>query len=149
MKHRFLLSSLAALTAAMLLPDSTLAGMGAVTFEDVGTYLSLSQLTRERLQSISFFAVCLLLSAGVICCFWNSLKSDFPRLPRLSYFKSLGLVFLWGLLFLLVLTMIAGARELMTPGAWEKKGILYELKSSPTVAVPSEPTGGGDATDYP
>src|SRR5262249_55804861 len=34
---------------------------------------------------------------------------------------------LWGLLFLLVLTMISGARELMTPGAWEKQGLTYRL----------------------
>jgi hypothetical protein len=110
--------------------------MGAMTFEDVGTYLSLSRMTRERLQAISFFAAGLLASAGLVWWVWNSLTKDFPRLPRLSYFKALGLVFLWGLLFLLVLTMISGARELMTPGAWEKKGLLYELKSS---SEPSEP----------
>lgn len=146
MKRPFLLSSWAALTVAIFLPASALAGMGVMTFEDVGTYLALSQLTRERLQAISFFAVCLLLSAGLVRLVWNSLKKDFPRLPRLSYFKSLGLVFLWGLLFLLVLTVIAGARELMTPGAWEKKGLLYELKSS---SPAREPTGGSDASDHP
>jgi hypothetical protein len=37
-------------------------------------------------------------------------------------------VTLWGLLFLLILTMISGARELMTPGAWEKHGSTYRLK---------------------
>jgi hypothetical protein len=104
---------------------------GAATFEDVGTYLSLTQMTRERLQAISFFAAGLLLSAAIVRGLWNSLAKDFQRLPRLTYFKALGLVLLWGLLFLLVLTMISGARELMTPGAWEKKGLLYELKSSP------------------
>jgi hypothetical protein len=35
---------------------------------------------------------------------------------------------LWGILFILVLTMISGARELMTPGAWEKQGFTYRLK---------------------
>ncbi len=34
---------------------------------------------------------------------------------------------IWGLLFVLVLTMISGARELMTPGAWEKEGFTYVL----------------------
>jgi len=34
---------------------------------------------------------------------------------------------LWGLLFVLVLTMISGARKLMTPGAWEKKGATHQL----------------------
>jgi hypothetical protein len=32
------------------------------------------------------------------------------------------------LLFVLVLTMISGARELMTPGAWESSGVTYRLK---------------------
>lgn len=29
-----------------------------------------------------------------------------------------------------VLTMISGARELMTPGAWEKRGATYRLKDA-------------------
>ena len=49
--------------------------------------------------------------------------------------KALGVVFLWGLLFVLVLTMISGARELMTPGAWEKKGLTYRLTDDPSAAV--------------
>lgn len=39
----------------------------------------------------------------------------------------MGLVVLWGLLFIVVLAMISGARELMTPGAWEKQGATYRL----------------------
>ena len=34
---------------------------------------------------------------------------------------------LWGLMFVIVLTMISGARELMTPGAWKKDGLTYQL----------------------
>ena len=34
---------------------------------------------------------------------------------------------LWGLCFVVVLTMISGARELMTPGAWKKQGWTYTL----------------------
>jgi hypothetical protein len=34
-------------------------------------------------------------------------------------------------LFVVVLTMISGARELMTPGAWEKNGLTHKLKSGP------------------
>jgi hypothetical protein len=37
------------------------------------------------------------------------------------------MVGVWGLLFLVVLTMISGARELLTPGAWEKVGFTYRL----------------------
>ncbi|MEX2173364.1 MAG: hypothetical protein WD872_03320 [Pirellulaceae bacterium] len=39
------------------------------------------------------------------------------------------MVALWGLLFVIVLTMISGARELMTPGAWEKQGLTYKLRT--------------------
>lgn len=94
------------------------AGMPSVTLTDAASM---------RLQSISFFLLVFLLSALVIRWIWNALTTDFPRLPRLSYPKALGLVGLWGLLFLLVLTMISGARELMTPGAWKKDGITYTL----------------------
>ena len=89
--------------------------------------LLLSDLARMRLQVISFFLLVLLLSAKVVQRIWNALRNDFPKLPLLTYGKSLGLVTLWGLLFLLVLTMISGARELMTPGAWKKQGITYAL----------------------
>jgi hypothetical protein len=105
------------------------AGMPSVTLTDAASM---------RLQSISFFLVVFLLSALVIRWVWNSLAADFPRLPRLSYWKSLGLVGLWGLLFLLVLTMISGARELMTPGAWKRDGLTYTLGDQKS---PEEPTG--------
>jgi hypothetical protein len=52
------------------------------------------------------------------------------------------LVGLWGLLFLLVLTMISGARELMTPGAWKKDGVTYTLddgKKPVPDTIPIEP----------
>jgi hypothetical protein len=62
---------------------------------------------------------------------WNYLAKDFQKLPRMSYGKALAAVTLWGLLFLLVLSMISGARELMTPGAWEKQGLTYKLKDAP------------------
>lgn len=94
------------------------AGMPSVTLTDAASM---------RLQSISFFLTVFLLAAFVIRWIWNALRSDFPRIPRLSYPKALGLVGLWGLLFLLVLTMISGARELMTPGAWKKDGLTHTL----------------------
>jgi len=99
-----------------------IAGMPSVTLEDVA---------RLRLQTISFFLMAFLLAALFIMLLWNWLRRDFTSLPRLSYPKALGLMTLWGLLFVLVLTMISGARELMTPGAWEKHGSTYRLKKSP------------------
>lgn len=99
-------------------------------------YLTLSKLAKLRLDAISFFLVCLLASGWAVQLVWNSLAKDFPKLPRISYLRSLGLIWLWGLLFLLVLTMISGARELMTPGAWKKNGLTYQLAEPATPPPP-------------
>jgi hypothetical protein len=89
--------------------------------------LRLNDSAGARLQTISFFLAGLLLCAAVVRWLWNYLQRDFPGLPRLSYGKALAGVLLWGLLFVIVLTMISGARELMTPGAWRKMGLTYRL----------------------
>jgi hypothetical protein len=94
------------------------AGMPMATLSDIATV---------RLEVISFFLVCFLASSGLVWKIWNATRNDFPRLPHLSYRMATGLVGLWGLLFLLVLSMISGARELMTPGAWHKQGLTYKL----------------------
>jgi hypothetical protein len=88
---------------------------------------TLREVAKLRLQSLSFFIMVLLASALLIKLMWNGLRKDFTRLPHLSYLKSLCLVLLWGLLFVLVLAMISGARELLTPGAWKKDGATYRL----------------------
>jgi hypothetical protein len=90
----------------------------------------LNRLTEARLDTLSFFLLVFLISAWIVQRIWNGLSSDFPRLPRMSYPRSVGLLVLWSLLFVLVLTMISGARELMTPGAWEKNGVTYRLTDS-------------------
>ena len=82
---------------------------------------TLTDIARTRLEVISFFALAFLLMALPVKWAWNYLRRDFTKLPHITYFRSLGLVALWGLLFIIVLAMISGARELMTPGAWEKK----------------------------
>jgi hypothetical protein len=87
----------------------------------------LRDVARLRVEVISFFLVVLLLSARVIQAIWNGLRKDFARLPRLGYRRALGIVVLWGLLFVVVLAMISGARELMTPGAWKRDGATYRL----------------------
>ncbi len=105
--------------------------------------VSLTDAASLRLQSISFFLFLFLGSALIVRWLWNSFRTDFPRLPHLSYPKALGLVGLWGLLFVLVLTMISGARELMTPGAWKKGGATYSLADEPKpeqVQPPPEPS---------
>jgi hypothetical protein len=99
-------------------PEIAQAGMPSVTLTDVA---------RMRVQTISFFLVGLLGSAALVQLLWNYLRRDFTRLPCLNYGRALAVVVLWGLLFVVVLTMISGARELMTPGAWEKQGLTYKL----------------------
>jgi hypothetical protein len=99
------------------------AGMPALTLEDVPRYLTLSKLAKMRLDAISFFLACLLGSGWAIQLVWNSLAKDFTKLPRISYPRALGLIALWGLLFLLVLTndlrrpRIDDARSLEKEGA--------------------------------
>ena len=96
------------------------AGMPTITLSDVATL---------RLSGISFFIALILLVAWFIRFMWNYLRRDFQWLPQLNYRRSLALVVLLGLCFNVVLLMIAGTRELMTPGAWEKHGTTYQLKS--------------------
>jgi hypothetical protein len=111
-------------------PALALAGMPSVRLTDIAKF---------RLESISFFLVGFLLCAGMIQRLWNWLRKDFTFLPRLSYPKAVGVITLWGLLFVLVLTMISGARELMTPGAWEKNGLTYRLARQAPVSHSAEP----------
>jgi hypothetical protein len=118
-------TALLACALAAVCPAVADAGMPSITLTDVA---------RMRVQTISFFLVLLLLSSLCVQLLWNRLRRDFTSLPRLTYGKALGVVVLWGLLFVLVLTMISGARELMTPGAWEKQGLTYRLTDKPATA---------------
>ncbi|MFM7059401.1 MAG: hypothetical protein ACKO2P_21015 [Planctomycetota bacterium] len=109
----------AAATALWVLAaDIAQAGMPTISLTDVG---------RARLSSISFFLLLLLICTVVVQRLWNALARDFARLPRLSFRGALAGVVLWGLLFIVVLTMISGARELMTPGAWIRTGFTSRL----------------------
>lgn len=140
MRSRWCVTVLALVAVACTVQTSW-AGMAAPTLEDIPRILTLTNIAKLRLHAISFFGVCLLGIAWAIQAVWNSLSNDFPRLPRISYRRSLGLMGLWGLLFLLVLTMISGARELMTPGAWKKNGLTYQLAqpdNSPTQRAQAE-----------
>lgn len=89
-----------------------------------------------RVQTLSFFFVVFLLSAFALQRLWNRLQRDFPRLPRLTFGKAAGVVVLWSLLLFIVLTMISGARELMTPGAWRKQGWTYKLAEDTKAPAP-------------
>ena len=114
------------------------AGMPAPLPTHVPRWLRLGDSAIARLQAISFFVVVFGLCCLAVQMLWNTIRRDFPSLPRLTYPGALAGVFLWGLLFVIVLTMISGARELMTPGAWEKQGFTYKLANAPP-AAPATP----------
>jgi hypothetical protein len=119
MRYRhFLLLTVFAL--AMNRPSVAMAGMPSITLTDWA---------QMRIETISFFVVVLLVLTLVVKWLWNSLAKDFPKLPRLGYRKTLAAVLLFGMMLAVVLTMIAGARELLTPGAWQKQGVLYRVGS--------------------
>jgi hypothetical protein len=89
----------------------------------------LSDVAKARLDVISFFILVYLLCAVVFRWLWNLLAKDFAWMPRLSFKRSLALLVVAGLFLYFILTMISGARELMTPGAWAKNGITYKLQT--------------------
>jgi hypothetical protein len=115
------------LAAAWLTPTIAFAGMPSALREDFETVLRLRESPHQRFQAISFFLMGIFVSTLVVQFLWNFVAKDFPRLPRLSFLRALSVVLLWGLLFVIVLTMISGARELMTPGAWKKDGLTYSV----------------------
>jgi len=124
-RRRFVAAIAAAATAACwLLPQPAQAGMPAP--------FVLTDVARMRVETISFFLLVLLITCALIQLLWNSLRPSFERLPRLTYGKAVALVVLWGLLFVVVLAMVSGARELMTPGAWERNGATYRLHGVPS-----------------
>jgi len=120
MKHLRKITLILLLTGLSLtiFPDYAIAGMSDVTLTDIA---------QLRLSTISFFLFVYLGSSFSIFGLWTWLRQDFPKLPKLSFAKAMALVLLWGLTFHLLLVMIAGTRELMTPQAWEKAGIINKL----------------------
>lgn len=122
----------------LALTGDTGAGMPSPLPSDFKTVSRLTDSAHARVQAISFFVVMLLVSALLVQVLWNGVRRDFPRLPRLRFPAALAAVVLWGLMFVVVLTMISGARELMTPGAWEKQGFTYKLAGSKPSAVDAD-----------
>lgn len=91
----------------------------------------------ERIIGMSTALFILLVVAAIpirLC--WNSLVADpkdtvpdgtqknDSKLPMLTYPRAVAVTFLGGCLFLLVLVMIAGSRELLSPGAWIPDGAM-------------------------
>lgn len=99
-------------------PQSAHAGM---------TVYDLNDVYRLRMQDISFFLLLLFASSWLFKLLWNHIAKDFKLLPRLKFFQAFCLSVLLGLAMLLVLTMISGIREVLTPGAWRRQGSAYRL----------------------
>jgi hypothetical protein len=103
------------------LPASAHAGMPSFTVND------LTEAAAARLDVISFFILIFLLCTWLTKWAWNVLAASFPIMPRLRFKQALALMLVSSLFLYVVLTMISGARELMTPGAWVKSGSTYQL----------------------
>ena len=135
----------AILAIGLAFPKLCLAGMPSLLPEDVASIFRLNEEPQQRLQVISFFLLGLLVSTIVVRFCWNSLAKDFPRLPHLGFVRAFVVVMMWGTLFVIVLTMISGARELMTPGAWHKQGITYTLDAAKADRAPDQRSGNGSS----
>lgn len=91
--------------------------------------LVVTELGKRRLEEISFFVLCFLLGAAVFRLLWNLVQKDVSWWPRLTYRGTLALLCVWGCLLTVVLSLISGARELMTPAAWSPKGVTYQVET--------------------
>ncbi len=100
--------------------------------------LVVSELGKRRLEEVSFFLIGFLLLTAICRALWNGLATDVPVLPKLSYRGALCMMLLWGLALTVVLSLVSGARELMTPAAWEPNGITHRLVGSKSKAVADE-----------
>lgn len=100
------------------LPPPVLAGM---------TSFSLSEMAEARLDAVSLFLVAFALAAWLLLVSWNRLARDFAWMPRLRYGAALAVLVVSGLFVYAAMSLIAGARELMTPGAWVRTGSTHRI----------------------
>ena len=77
----------------------------------------------KTFTGLSTVVVAMLLATIVLNLSWNALAKS-TTLPALSFGKTVILTVLLGMLFFLVLVMISGSRELLTPGAWQPSGLV-------------------------
>lgn len=129
---------------SLLRAGSAQAGMGVPIpnfpdYEELPQIRSLSPWFDARLQTLSFFLVALFVIAIVVRWMWNLLRRDWPKLPEMTYRGAFVTTGLWALLSIVVLTMISGARELMTPGAWKQHGWTYQLNDKTSTASLTHP----------
>ncbi|TAL05914.1 MAG: hypothetical protein EPO07_02775 [Verrucomicrobia bacterium] len=94
------------------------------------TVYGLRDIYRLRIEEISFFIVLFLACAFILKFLWNHAAKGFAFLPQIKFVQSLCLSLIFGLLMLLVLTMISGIREVLTPDAWRRQGSSYRLNDA-------------------
>jgi len=111
------LAALVAAAGLIVAPDAQ-AGMVVYGLRDV---------YRLRFEEISFLILLLFLSALLLKLLWNYAAKGFSFLPRLKYLQALSAALLMGLVMLVILTMISGIREVLTPDAWRRQGSSYRL----------------------
>lgn len=105
--------------------DALLAGMPSPV-------LVFTELGKRRAEELSFFVFAFLVCGFLVKLLWNYVFAGVAWAPQLTYARALGALSLWGLVMVVVLSLVSGARELMTPAAWEPNGTTHRL------AKPSE-----------
>ena len=91
------------------------------------TVYGLRDIYRLRLEEISFFVFLIIACAFVLKLLWNYAFKGLNAVPRLKFLQALCMALLFGLVMLLILAMISGIREVLTPGAWRHQGTSYRL----------------------
>lgn len=115
--------------------DTLLAGMPSPV-------LVFTELGKRRAEELSFFVFTFLVCGFLVKLLWNYVVAGVAWAPQLTYAKALGALSLWGLVMVVVLSLVSGARELMTPAAWEPNGATHRLAKqkdeSPATSQQSE-----------
>lgn len=93
------------------------------------TVYGLRDIHRMRFEEISFFLALLVGCAFVLKLLWNHAGKGYPAVPRLKFLQAFCLALLLGCSMLLILAMISGIREVLTPEAWRHQGTSYRLNS--------------------
>src|SRR5947209_14770527 len=78
---------------------------------------TLREIYQLRFQELSFFIFLLLVSAFLFQLTWNYAVKGIQAIPKLNYWRALSLSLVFGLGMLVVLTIISGVREILTPAA--------------------------------
>jgi hypothetical protein len=86
------------------------------------TVYGLKDIYEMRLEQISFFLFLLLFCTVMFRFLWNHAVKGFDFLPKIKFVQALCLALLFGFLMLLILAMISGIREVLTPEAWRRQG---------------------------